>query len=150
MSTVDEAVEAGARAMSHHWRDMHTNESLGRQRQLAVHATRAMWPVLSAGLRELHTRWDQGGGWVVCMHCNANTSPTRKKQWPCETITELDRIDRELGIEADHQPGTERAAPCPDHRPVQHRDARPPWCNSCGLTEGGEVPTGPLDRGNRS
>lgn len=24
---------------------------------------------------------------------------------------------------------------CSEHKPVQHRDARPPWCDSCGLTE---------------
>lgn len=54
MSTVDDAVEAGARALSEHWRDMHTNESLGQQRMLSGHAARAMWPVLSARLRELH------------------------------------------------------------------------------------------------
>jgi len=31
-------VEAAARAMSQHWRDMHTNESLGYQRMLARYA----------------------------------------------------------------------------------------------------------------
>lgn len=35
---------------------------------------------------------------------------------------------------------------CEDHRPVQHRDARPPWCNKCGLTAGGLKPAGRLDR----
>ncbi|MFI5839446.1 hypothetical protein ACIA8K_07000 [Catenuloplanes sp. NPDC051500] len=26
---------------------------------------------------------------------------------------------------------------CPDHRPVQHRDRKPPWCRTCGRdTEG--------------
>lgn len=33
---------------------------------------------------------------------------------------------------------------CEDHRPVQHRDARPPWCKSCGLTSDGQVPTSKL------
>lgn len=23
---------------------------------------------------------------------------------------------------------------CSDHKPVQHRDGKPPWCNKCGLT----------------
>lgn len=36
--------------------------------------------------------------------------------------------------------------PCPDHLPVQHRDARPPWCNQCGLTADGLKPVGRLDR----
>lgn len=29
---------------------------------------------------------------------------------------------------------------CPDHRPTQHRDGKPPWCRSCGLTEHGGYP----------
>lgn len=29
---------------------------------------------------------------------------------------------------------------CLAHNPVQHRDAKPPWCNSCGLTAGWQVP----------
>src|SRR5699024_3287439 len=33
--TVDEAIEAGARALSAHWHDMHTGGSLDRQRDLA-------------------------------------------------------------------------------------------------------------------
>ncbi|QHB37225.1 hypothetical protein QDA03_gp16 [Microbacterium phage Terij] len=32
------------------------------------------------------------------------------------------------------------------HLPIQHRDARPPWCRECGLTAYGTVPLGPLDR----
>lgn len=30
--------------------------------------------------------------------------------------------------------------PCPDHRPIQHRDAKPPWCPECGLTARWENP----------
>ncbi|WP_291053703.1 hypothetical protein [Herbiconiux sp.] len=26
------------------------------------------------------------------------------------------------------------------HRPVQHRDGKPPWCNACGLTASHAVP----------
>lgn len=97
MSIVDEAVKAGARALA----ECQPGYEHGASREVI----KAAWPVLSAGLREMHTRWDQGGGWVVCMHCNDNTSPPRKKQWPCETITALDRIDQELGIGDDHQSG---------------------------------------------
>jgi len=35
-------VEQVARALSAHWKDMHTNESLGRQRMLAGHAIAAV------------------------------------------------------------------------------------------------------------
>lgn len=29
---------------------------------------------------------------------------------------------------------------CSDHKPVQHRDSKPPWCNTCGLTDSGHKP----------
>lgn len=29
---------------------------------------------------------------------------------------------------------------CPDHKPVQHRDAKPPWCDECGLTADYQIP----------
>ena len=29
---------------------------------------------------------------------------------------------------------------CDDHKPVQHRDGKPPWCDGCGLTASGEEP----------
>jgi hypothetical protein len=31
-------------------------------------------------------------------------------------------------------------APEHDHRPVQHRDMKPPWCNECGLTSAWQEP----------
>jgi hypothetical protein len=33
-----------------------------------------------------------------------------------------------------------------DHKPVQHRDGRPPWCNECGLTASFHEPKGRFDR----
>ena len=38
---------------------------------------------------------------------------------------------------------------CPDHRPVQHRDGKPPWCKTCGLTAYGVEPVGLFDRETR-
>lgn len=35
---------------------------------------------------------------------------------------------------------------CPDHKPRQHRDGKPPWCRECGLTANFEMPIGILDR----
>lgn len=29
---------------------------------------------------------------------------------------------------------------CSEHNPVQHRDARVPWCDKCGLTADWEIP----------
>lgn len=88
MTTVDDAVEAGARALSEHWRDMHTNGSLDRQRDLAGHAARAMWPILSAGLRELH-RTVRVRDWDECYGCGA---------LHCPTMRAIQRIDKELGL----------------------------------------------------
>lgn len=36
---------------------------------------------------------------------------------------------------------------CPTHNPVQHRDAKPKWCDICGLTKDFDVPVSRL--GNR-
>lgn len=48
-------------------------------------------------------------------------------------------IDRETYD--DHAYGHELAGDgAHDHRPVQHRDGKPPWCKVCGLTEDGETP----------
>mgnify|MGYP003585571553 CR=1 FL=1 len=38
---------------------------------------------------------------------------------------------------------------CQDHRPVQHRDGKPPWCKTCGLTAYGVEPVGLFDRERR-
>jgi hypothetical protein len=35
---------------------------------------------------------------------------------------------------------------CERHKPVQHRDGKPPWCNNCGLTKNGQVPKPRLGR----
>ena len=35
---------------------------------------------------------------------------------------------------------------CPDHRPVQHRDGKAPWCKTCGRTAYGVEPVGLFDR----
>lgn len=32
--------------------------------------------------------------------------------------------------------------PCNEHKPQQHRDAKPPWCDKCGLTANMEMPVG--------
>lgn len=34
----------------------------------------------------------------------------------------------------------EAPIPCPEHRPVQHRDGRPPWCRACGHDATGREP----------
>lgn len=34
---------------------------------------------------------------------------------------------------------------CPNHKEVQHRDRKPPWCNKCGWSHGqAAVPARPL------
>lgn len=45
--TTDDLTERIARALSEHWRDMHTNESLGKQRMLAT----AILPIVEAEVR---------------------------------------------------------------------------------------------------
>ncbi|MGO3887003.1 MAG: hypothetical protein ACTJHU_11970 [Mycetocola sp.] len=43
------------------------------------------------------------------------------------------RLDAQTPDEGTRVPGH-------DHKPVQHRDGKPPWCNVCGLTAGGTIP----------
>lgn len=35
---------------------------------------------------------------------------------------------------------------CPDHREVQHRDRKPPWCNTCGWNRGQTIPPRQIGR----
>lgn len=112
MSTVDDAVGAGARALAaegggpgdsiHSWRCEHPDRYPGACEcvpGVTVEVLRAAWPILSAGLRALHTakvdhstRWYDPGPLLrdVCQHC--------RRRYPCATIQELDRIDKELGL----------------------------------------------------
>lgn len=46
------AIEAATQALAIHWKDLHTNESLGRQRALAEHALTAALPALEQQIRE--------------------------------------------------------------------------------------------------
>lgn len=39
---------------------------------------------------------------------------------------------------------------CKDHRPVQHRDGKTPWCNNCGLTKDWRQPFGYFNREDQS
>lgn len=47
----EQAREAVARSLAAHWRDMHTNESLGLQRMLARHTLEALAPHVAALVR---------------------------------------------------------------------------------------------------
>lgn len=44
----------------------------------------------------------------------------------------------------DTSPIAQIAGVCANHRPTQHRDGKPPWCNACGLTAGGGDPVSSL------
>lgn len=50
----------------------------------------------------------------------------------------------EQGIAFVQAPPQLRLPVCEQHYPVQHRDGKPPWCASCGLTAEFEVPEGRL------
>lgn len=91
MSTVDDAVEAGARALSESEYGEGPHDS-----RLAALAVTAAWPILSEGLRGLHAEREWRPldgtyfGGTVCGHC--------RRAYPCATVRELDRIDKELGL----------------------------------------------------
>lgn len=75
----------------------------------------------------------------VCEHCGL----------PVEWWQSAYRSDvglwRHVGTAAERcllyaEPPTKSPAPCVDHKPVQHRDLKPPWCNACGLTANFQEP----------
>lgn len=88
MTTVDDAVEAGARSLADEW---NTGERRAAHSAVAFVAARAMWPVLSARLRQLHRERDS-----ECPECF--------RFWPCTVADELDRIDKELGVNQSGDP----------------------------------------------
>ena len=100
MTTVDDAVEVGARAMADLWTD---EDEYGSRENMAETAARAMWPILSAGLRKLHSaQWECGNPRhtnpdVGCPEC-CEVCVTCDRTMPCATVRELDRIDKELGL----------------------------------------------------
>lgn len=70
-----------------------------------------------------------------------------------ETFREVTRIEVRRAFEAaariaqsasaSAHPADDRHA-CSSHRPVQHRDAKEPWCKACGLTVDGREPNSRL------
>lgn len=88
MTTVTDAVEAGARAMA-----PFTPRSFGVLHADSRVALRAAWPILSAPLRELHRehsyRARDGVTYAECREC--------QNSWPCPTIRLLEQTDKELG-----------------------------------------------------
>ena len=97
MTTVDDAVEAGARAL---WRA----SDVADHEWAMTSALAAAWPILSAGLRELHSaQWECGNPRhtnpdVGCPEC-CEVCVACDRDMPCATVRELDRIDKELGNE---------------------------------------------------
>ena len=85
MTTVDDAVEAGAQVVGTYY-----------AHEYAYHALIGAWPVLSAGLRELHVREKDQYGPAHCFGCSQEAQAWVR--WPCRTVRELDRIDKELGL----------------------------------------------------
>lgn len=123
MTTVDDAVEAGARALTESEYGEGPNDL-----QVADLVVTAAWPILSAGLRGLHTKGtsyehedgcpdtsdehrqerhredvENAGEYYcldlplhhVCINCPDGDG--LMVDWPCATVRELDRIDKELG-----------------------------------------------------
>lgn len=40
----------------------------------------------------------------------------------------------------------EAPIPCEKHKPMQHRDGKPPWCRTCGRDATGRVPVSVIDK----
>lgn len=103
MSRIEESVEAGADAAAE-VRDAYPRLcDDADSAEVASAVLSAAWPVLSAGLRELHRPvWACGNPGhtnpdVGCPECD-EVCRTCTDHMPCPTVRELDRIDRALGI----------------------------------------------------
>jgi len=100
MTTVDDAIEAGARALDSNYNPDRHPVMAAMFEDYSLTAARAMWPILSAPLRGLHVMkvdyrprlHDPSGAPLrdVCQHC--------QRAYPCATVRELDQIDKELGL----------------------------------------------------
>lgn len=70
----------------------------------------------------------------------------------CATVTVSDEIFASLirvvvpGTSIAEEVFVDPTQLCSEHKPRQHHDAKPPWCDKCGLTAGYEFPVGRLDR----
>lgn len=101
MTTVNDAVETGARALADEWS---AGERLAVHSDDAFVAARAMWPILSAGLRGLHECkmvdiFGTGDGMEdveLCRGCSEHFNEW--VPWPCPTMKEIQEIDKELGL----------------------------------------------------
>lgn len=103
MSTVDDAVEAGARALE----AMYGSPPGNKMDMVNAEAVlRAAWPILSAPLRELHE--DAGpsqgyteSGYGEIEHCcgTCGTHGEYGEEWPCPPMQTIIETDKELGYE---------------------------------------------------
>ena len=104
MTTVDDAVEAGARALDSSYNPDQHPIMAAMFEDYSLAAARAMWPILSAGLRRLHSpQWECGNPRhtnpdVGCPECCEVCVTCEWCAMPCATVQELDRIDKELGL----------------------------------------------------
>lgn len=53
---------------------------------------------------------------------------------------QLDPSTTTLTVTESPRPQADAAPACSDHKPVQHRDGKEPWCDRCGLTSDGRTP----------
>ncbi len=73
------------------------------------------------------------GDLPIVVHRPDGLGPASVAEWPVTLrLADAVRLLRASGYGDPMQlspPGD-----CPNHKPVQHRDGRPPWCDKCGLT----------------
>jgi len=84
----------------------------------------------------VHHRVHSSHGWYVCLPSNGLTEDEREaarrwfagdeSAWP-EVAASIERTVARLAREWPE---------CPEHKEVQHRDRKPPWCNTCGWNRG--------------
>lgn len=93
--SIDDAIASGAQALHDDTCPDDECGGLHGEDRDALTAARAMWPILSAGLRELHPREEfaDAPGEFFCRPCQSTAGI-----WPCETMQTIQKIDKELGL----------------------------------------------------
>lgn len=94
-----------------------------------------------------------GDGWDVII-ASALGKPTTCKVWRNDVLV-FDGIDSaavlEVGGGEDRVLTATTPPPCAAHREVQHRDGKPPWCDTCGWNHGRPaIPAARIAHGGQS
>ena len=100
--------------------------------------------------RDMGADWPEAFTWAIVFGWgdedypdeDATSEIAEKFGWDDQLVAFLEDAHKRFLALPDKQPSEPS---CSEHKPVQHRDGKPPWCNRCGLTVGFTTPVSRLD-----